>query len=491
MLRRACALALTGMIAALVTLTAIPAGHASDADVVPGQLLVRYQPGTSGAQIAAAESEAGATPAATIDALGVRVLRVPEDRAERALEALSRNPHVEFAERDAIAHATAITPNDTYWSKQWGTVKMATPTAWDTTTGSSSVVVAVVDTGVETSHPDLQGAFLAGYDFVNRDSNPADDQGHGTMVSGVIAARGNNATGVAGQCWKCSILPVKVLDAGGSGSYSNVASGITYAADRGARVINLSLGGASASSTLASAVSYAANKGALLVAAAGNAGTSAMNYPAAYEPTIAVAASDSRDARYSWSSYGSWVEVAAPGCDYTTKLGATYGEPCGTSFASPMTAGVAGLMLSANPSATASTLRSALLSTADPVGTWVARGRVNAAKAVAAVAGTAPVPAPAPSPTTSTVTFSGNLSNKQQSRSYSVTTSGGAFEAALSFKRASMLTLTVRNASGTVVAQGSGPSVLRVAGSLPGGTFTFEVSGATRATFELRVVYAG
>jgi subtilisin family serine protease len=423
----------------------------------------------------------------TIDALGVRVLTVPPARTDQALDTLSGNPHVDYVEREAIADAAAIVPNDQYWSQQWGTVKTATNTAWETTTGASSVVIAELDTGVDFAHPDLQGAFVSGYDFVNRDSNPADDNGHGTNVAGVLAARANNSTGIAGQCWKCSIMPVKVLSSSGSGSYSDVASGLTWAADHGARIVNMSLGGASSSSTLANAVSYAWNKGVLIIAAAGNNGTTSLNYPAAYEPTVAVAGSDSKDARYSWSSYGSWVEVAAPGCDYATKLGGAYGSVCGTSFASPMTAGIAGLLASANPGAGNATLRSVLLSTADPVGSWVSSGRVNAARAVAAVGGSTPAPSPGPS----TITFSGNLTGKQTSRSYSVTTAGGSYSATLSFTRASSLTLSVRTASGTTVAQASGASPVKLTGTLSAGTYSFVVSGTERASFDLSVSYAG
>jgi subtilisin family serine protease len=457
---------------------------------VPGQLLVRYRPGTTANDRAAAEGKAGASLHSTIDALGVRVLTVPPARTDQALESLARNPHVDYVERDAIAEATAITPNDPYWSKQWGTVKTATNTAWETTTGSSSVVIAELDTGVDFAHPDLQGAFVAGYDFVNRDSNPADDNGHGTMVAGVLAARANNGVGVAGQCWTCSIMPVKVLSSSGSGSYSNVASGITWAADHGAKVLNMSLGGSSASSTLASAVDYAWSKGVLVVAAAGNNGTSSLNYPGAYDPAIAVAGSDSRDGRYSWSSYGSWVELAAPGCDYTTTQGGSYSAPCGTSFASPMTAGIAGLLASAKPGVSNATLRSTLLNTADPVGSWVANGRVNAARAMTAIGASTPTPAPAPSGP-ATTTFSGNLTGKATSRSYPVTTAGGDFSATLSFTRASSLTLTVRNASGATVAQASGPSAVRLTGTLSAGSYTFVVSGTERASFDLSVTYAG
>jgi subtilisin family serine protease len=464
------------------------AASGNAAEHVPGRLLVSYQPGTTPDQAAAAESAAGAHLSSTIDALGVRVLAMPADRTDHALAALSRNPHVGYVEYDFVARAAAVTPNDPYWSKQWGSAKTMTNTAWTTSTGSSSVVVAVLDTGVDYNHADLKGAFSGGYDFVNNDSTPADDYGHGTEVAGVIAARGNNGIGVAGECWTCTIMPVKVLNSSGSGSYSGIVNGITYAADHGARIINMSLGGTAGSSTLQNAVNYAWNKGVLLIAAAGNAGTTDFNYPGAYDPVVAVAASDSRDARYSWSSYGSWVEVAAPGCDETTALGGGYAEPCGTSFASPMTAGIAALMASANSSASNATLRNALINNTDSVGSYVIHGRVNASKALAAVGSSAPAPAPS-SPAPSSTTFSGSLTKQSMSRSFTVTTSGGAFSASLSFARASSLSVTVKSSSGTVVAQGTGPSVLHLTGSVSAGTYTFTVTGTERSSFDLAVSY--
>ena len=464
---------------------------ASYADDPATQLIVRYRPGTSPADRAAAEAGAHTTLHATIDALGVRVLKAASaaDRS-RALAALQHNPHVDYAEPDAVAHAAAVAPNDPYWSKQWGTTKTMTDTAWSTTTGSSTVVIAELDTGVDAGHADLSGAFTAGYDFINNDSNPADDYGHGTEVAGVLAARGNNNVGIAGQCWSCRIMPVKVLNSSGSGSYSAISNGITYAADHGARIINMSLGGTVASSTLQNAVNYAWNKGVLLIAAAGNAGTTAYNYPGAYDPVVAVAGSDSRDARYSWSTYGSWVEVAAPGCDQTTTMGGGYAVPCGTSFASPMTAGIAGLLASANPGATNAALRSALINTTDPVGSYVAYGRVNAAKAMAAV-GTGSSPSPSPSPSTTTNTFSSTLSKQQPTRTFAVAAGAGAFSASLSFSRAASLTLTVKAPDGTVIASPTGPSVLKLSGSFAtAGTYTFTVSGADRATFDLSVTHS-
>jgi subtilisin family serine protease len=274
---------------------------------------------------------------------------------------------VAYAELDGTLQATA-TPNDTYWPQQWGPAKINAPTAWDNTTGASSTVVAVLDTGVTYSQPDLQGRFVAGYDFINNDSDPTDDNGHGTETAGIVGATSNNATGVAGMCWSCSIMPVKVLDSTAYGSWSAVSSGITWATDHGAKVISMSLAGTTGGSTLQNAVTYAQNHDVLVVAAAGNNGNTTPMYPAAFAGVLSVAGTQSTDALYSWSTYGSWVSVAAPGCDYTTTRSGGYGSFCGTSAATPVTAGVAALARSLNPAATASQVASAMESSAVNIG---------------------------------------------------------------------------------------------------------------------------
>src|SRR5207237_7576653 len=175
---------------------------------------------------------------------------------------------------------------------QWGLRRIGMPSVWDRTRGSVKVLVAVLDTGVAAGHPDLQGAIVPGFNLVDPGKGPADDNGHGTSVAGIIAARANNHEGVAGICWTCSILPIKVLGANGTGDTSQVAAGIVRAADAGARVISMSLGGPVDDPTLDDAISYAAGKNAILVAASGNNGTSAQFYPAANPHVISVAATD-------------------------------------------------------------------------------------------------------------------------------------------------------------------------------------------------------
>lgn len=360
------------------------------ADSVPGRILVKPFENASEAIVQASFNAAGAREVGRVPQIGVRILQVPIQAEARVIAALSRNPNFEFAEPDYVA-SIVLTPNDTYYAGyQWNLPKVNAPAAWDTTTGSPSVTIAVVDSGVQANHPDLAGRVLAGYDFVNNDSDASDDNGHGTGVSGVAAAQGNDGIGVAGAAWNVAILPVKTMNSSGSGSYSAIANGITYAADRGAKIINLSLSGSSSSSTLKSAVSYAWNKGALIIAAAGNNGSSATVYPAAYPNVIAVSATTSSDTLASFSSYGSFVDLSAPGQDITMPwINSGYVTTSGTSFSSPLTAGVAALALSRNPALSNAQLAALLTANTDDLGApgydiYFGSGRLNAAKVVAA-----------------------------------------------------------------------------------------------------------
>ena len=320
--------------------------------------------------------------------VGAVTVDVPAGQVGEAAAALRADPAVAYVEPDHVARISAVTPNDPAFGHQWGITKTRVDTAWATTRGSAATVVAVVDTGVQVL-PDLAGRVLAGRDFVNDDNNAADDQGHGTMTAGVIAAGGDNRTGIAGICWTCRILPVKVLGADGSGSYSDIAQGVRWSADQGADIINLSLGGDADSQLLRDAVAYATGKGALVIAAAGNDGSPAPHYPAAIPAVLAVGASTSADSRYSWSNYGSsWVDIAAPGCNPAQARNGTVSQFCGTSSATPFVAGVAALLASTTPTPTAAVLRTALTTSAHGIaGTWVpaSSGRVDAAAALASL----------------------------------------------------------------------------------------------------------
>ncbi len=238
-------------------------------------------------------------------------------------------------------------------------------------------MVAVVDSGVDPSQPDLQGAFVPGADFADSSGSTADQYGHGTMVAGVIAARGNNGQGVAGACWTCLIMPVKVLDATGQGTSANVAAGIRWAAAHGANVINLSFVLSGPDSDVESAIAYAHQQGAIVIAAAGNAGTGDPTYPASYPFVVSVAATDSSDQLYGWSTHGSWVTLAAPGCTMTTALGGGSATFCGTSAAAPLVSGLAALGYEAGAPSEAE-LEAELEQTAKPLPGAVGSGRVDA-----------------------------------------------------------------------------------------------------------------
>lgn len=358
-------------------------------EIVPGRVLVKPSAQASDNSMRASLKAAGAREVGRIPQLDVRILEVPEAAEARVVAALSQNPNFEFAEPDYVAEGI-VTPNDTFYSSyQWHLPKIGAPAAWDVTTGASTVKIAVVDSGVQANHPDLGGRVLAGYDFVNNDADPSDDNGHGTAVAGAAAATGNNGSGVAGVAWNVAILPVKVLGADNMGSYSAIASGINYAADQGARIINLSLGGTTSSRTLQSAVSYAWNKGCVLVAAAGNNGSSAAFYPAAYSQVVAVSALSAGDVLPSWSNYGSYVDISAPGENITTTAaGGGYTTMSGTSFASPLVAGAAALALSVDPSLANTAVVSLLTAKSDDLGAtgydiYFGAGRLNAAKVAA------------------------------------------------------------------------------------------------------------
>ena len=383
------------------------AAPASPNDRVPGQVLVKFKPDTSQNTIDNELKRHGAKVTDQVAAIGVLVLAVPQNAESRIITALSKNPNVEFAEADYLAFATVVL-NDTYFANQWGLentgqtiagqqgtadADIDASSAWNITLGGG-VKVAVLDTGVDQDHEDLAGKIFLQKNFTSS-SSPDDFYGHGTHVAGIIAATGDNEIGVSGGCPSCLILNGKVLRDDGAGYYSWIANGITWAADNQAKVINLSLGGSASSRTLQRAVNYAWNKGAVVVAAAGNSANQSKTYPAAYANAIAVAATNNRDQKASFSRYGvKWVDVAAPGQDifstfpnhpYKINKSANYDYGSGTSMATPMTSAAAALIWSTGYGTSASSVRSRLESTADKIpgtGTYWSAGRVNAEAAV-------------------------------------------------------------------------------------------------------------
>lgn len=316
-------------------------------------------------------------------------------------------PEVAYVEPNFLATSLAEV-NDPYFGKQWNLQKVGATTAYDTSQGGNTLI-AVVDTGVDTSHPDLSAVTTTGFNAITNTTNAFDDNGHGTHVAGIAAAHTNNGTGVASIAYKATILPVKVLDKDGVGTYADVAEGITYAADKGARIVNLSLGGSSDSLTLKQAVSYAQNKGSIVVAAAGNNGSSTPSYPAAYAGVLAVSASDSTDSLASFSNYGSNVFVAAPGVSILSSTpGSGYQSLSGTSMAAPHVAGLIALTLSYKPTLSNTEVIDAIKQSSEKVGSatydqngwnqYFGYGRISAATTLSKLATVSPTPTPTPTP---------------------------------------------------------------------------------------------
>src|SRR6185503_5671617 len=291
---------------------------------VPGELLIRPKAQVSDTQLETVYKSHGGQKIKAIESLNVHHIKVPEKALETIEAALRKNPNIKFVEKTLIGQAEFV-PNDPGYSSQWHLPRISAPGGWDLTVGSSSATIAVIDSGIDPFHPDLAANLVPGYNFVASNTDTHDVYGHGTAVAGAAGAIGNSGIGVAGVAWTSSIMPLVVLDSSGYGTVANVASAITYAADYGAKVINISLAFNGSSSTLESAVNYAWSKGLVIVAAAANASTNTPYYPAALDKVVAVSATDQNDNRASFSNYGDWIEVAAPGVSvYTTANGGGY-----------------------------------------------------------------------------------------------------------------------------------------------------------------------
>ena len=344
-----------------------------------------------------------------------RLRFAPDADLLRLAAELGTHPQVLFAEPEYLAH-TVATPDDPLYPQQWGLAQIQAPAAWDVVTGTPDVVVAVVDAGLDTSHPDLAGQLwvnpgeipgngidddnngrvddVHGWNLVDDDANLADNTGHGTQVAGVIAAETDNGQGVAGVCWHCRLMIVKVTQPGGIANYSDIAAGVVYAAQKGAEVINLSLGGYSDSATLRAAVA-AASQTAVVVGGAGNDDGEAPFYPAAYDDyVLAAAGTTASDARVGSSNYGTWVDVSAPGEVISTTFDAGgYGATSGTSMAAPFVSGLAGLLRSQRPAWSPDLVRAQILHTAQEIDGLnpgyegkLGSGRIDAGQAVTTAA---------------------------------------------------------------------------------------------------------
>jgi len=318
---------------------------------------------------------------------GIARLSAPPGQEQAEIARLSALPWIEYAEPNYIAYAADTYPNDPDIGKEWNMRRVYAPAAWDLTMGSYSLVVAVVDSGIDLNHPEFAGRILPGWDYVWGDNDPNDENNHGTHVSGILAATANNEIGVAGLAPNVKILPLKVLDAAGNGNHYNISQAIRRAADYGAPIINLSLQTLAPSDTLHNAVIYAANdRGCLMVAAAGNCAQGGLNcnftinpeiYPAAYPEVFTVAASDHYDDWASYSSYNDHVDLAAPGGTPPDPIWSTvrmsqggYGHEYGTSMAAPLASAAAALVWTYRPAAPRLEITGILKQAADKVGAY-------------------------------------------------------------------------------------------------------------------------
>ncbi len=348
-----------------------------------------------------------------------RVLKVPYGQVKEKVKEYKDKKEVEFVEPNYIAKSY-IAPNDPLYPYQWHFDNINMEAAWDLASGTG-ITVAVIDTGI-TQGPDLANTcFEGGYDFVNGDGDASDDNAHGTHVAGTIAQRTNNGVGVAGVAYNACLMPIKVLDSGGSGTYADIIAGIYYAADNGAHVINMSLGGSYDSYLMEEAVDYAYNKDVVIVAAAGNDYRQKIGYPASYKNVIAVGATRFDDTKAAYSNYGRDLDIVAPGGDMNVdQNGDGYGDGIlqntfdpdtgdfgywffnGTSMASPHVAGVAALILSLDPNLRPIEVRSILESSALDLGAtgwdrYYGHGLLDAEEALNMV-NSSPDPDPEPEP---------------------------------------------------------------------------------------------
>lgn len=338
----------------------------------------------------------------SIRSLGVEIVKVPNGvTMDEYIKKLSNDPTIEYIEPNYIRRTALFTDdfvkqqtqtfdadqdlksyinysssstfktlfNDPDIKLQYGLQNINASKAWDISKGDEKVIVAVVDTGVDLDHPDLKDNLVKGYTTIKGTTSANDDNGHGTHVAGVVAAIADNGIGVTGMAPQCKVMPIKVLSGKGEGNDSDIAEGIIWAVDHGAKIINLSLGGAGAGKTLENAITYAYKSNTLVIAAMGNNGANVKNYPAAFKNVIAVGASDVKNKIAPFSNFGDWISVTAPGLKiYSTfpsykvelskyNLGEAYGILSGTSMSTPFVAGLAGLIWSKNKNFTRADVR--------------------------------------------------------------------------------------------------------------------------------------
>jgi len=320
----------------------LPAIFASGAHAA-NELIAGFKPSTRAKRIKDCLQAVDVQIIREIGELHSFVLNIESGDLRQTFNHLLGCPGALYVEPNFLLQAADTIPNDPNWGLQYGLANIHAPQGWDLTTGSTVVTIAIIDTGVDYGHLDLVDKLVPGYDFVNNDAAPQDDNGHGTHVAGIAAASSNNGVGVAGVSWGARIMPVKVLNASGGGTYADTASGVIWAADHGAQVINLSLGGTGPSAVLADAINYAHSQGVVVVAAAGNTGSNFVLYPARYPNVIAVAKTNSTN-NWDGSNYGPEIDLAAPGASiYSTVVGG-YDYKSGSSMSTGYVSGVAAIL---------------------------------------------------------------------------------------------------------------------------------------------------
>jgi thermitase len=386
------------LLAAWFAFAGLAQAQTPDVDYVPGEVIVILKPG--GIARLAGKGAALRTPGVqrVRAARYGRMLRlkVTPGREAAVIAELRASGAVEVASLNHIVTAQVV-PDDPGYDLQWAPPKIDAPAAWDVTTGSPTVTIAVVDSGLDMAHPEFSGRVVDPWDVIDDDGEPEDANGHGTHVTGILGATGNNATGIAGMAWDVSLMPVRVLDATGYGNDLGVAQGIYHAVAHGAQIINLSLGGPAAASceagypAMSQAVKDAHAAGRLVVAAAGNDGAAQLRCPGRLAEALAVGATTASDARLTSSNYGQDLDLTAPGQSiYSTLPGEDYGNRSGTSMATAHVSGLAALVWSLVPALTRDEVRAVLESTADDLGTpgwdmYFGFGRINAGRALASL----------------------------------------------------------------------------------------------------------
>lgn len=386
MFRAAASLAVAALLGAAASPLMAQSNAQQPERYASGRILVQPRPGLSVAELDKILAAHGGRRGQAIRQINVHIIELPaQAHAPSVAAALGRNRQLKFAELDGVLDP-AFYPNDPQYAGAWHLPKIGTPSAWDQASGNG-VTIAILDSGVDVSHPDLVERLVAGWNHFDNNEDVSDVHGHGTAVAGSAAAAGNNALGVAAVSLQSKIMPLRVTDANGYGYYSLMAAALVTAADRGARVASISFLGAAGSATVDSAAQYVRSKGGVVVTSGGNTGSLQADAPRSSMTT--VAATDSTDARASFSSWGDYIDIAAPGINvWTTARGGSYGPFSGTSASAPIVAGVYALMMSAKPGLSPAALDDILFTTAVDLGGagWdqeFGHGRVNAAAAVA------------------------------------------------------------------------------------------------------------